>query len=529
MSSSSAAFNRGTLDLANPYKSSITVNNVITTGLNVSNRYIIYNKNLSSPTDTTGSVFIYKASATVTGPLTGSFTATTVTTTTGLTLAAGDLINIINSNIHQNNQVYEVSAYVSGTGLLTIKSAPVEFFTKSSFTTGTASGTFYLVSVLVTKVSADIYYSGIGSNTTTLTTAYTPITGTVIGPGSSTNTALALWNGTTGSGLLNSNLTYTSPALTIPSGFSLSNVGGVKTLHFGGGTTDAFLGSNAGAVAGLSSSRNVGIGSQSLIIATGASNNTCVGYRTGAAITTQLNNTFLGYSAGDSNTGASNLFVGVFAGSACTTTESNNILLLNGGVAAESGAIRIGTAGTHTKAFIAGAYGVTPGGTQNIALVDSLGQLGSSLLSTLLVGATPYGQLIYQGATTATTTGTTTPATPTEINVGAGTLATNSGMTNPAVGRLRYTGATTRDFICTWSMITRASGGTQLYSFEIFVNGVLLTDSRIQQSLTTTFITVTGTQRVNLATNDYVSIFVTRQSGTSSLNTNRLSILLTGL
>jgi trimeric autotransporter adhesin len=56
------------------------------------------------------------------------------------------------------------------------------------------------------------------------------------------------------------------------------------------------------------------------------------------------------------------------------TIGSNNIVIGNAGVAAESGKIRIGTKGTHTAAFIAGISGVPVTGTQ--VVVNSNGRLG---------------------------------------------------------------------------------------------------------------------------------------------------------
>jgi uncharacterized coiled-coil protein SlyX len=56
------------------------------------------------------------------------------------------------------------------------------------------------------------------------------------------------------------------------------------------------------------------------------------------------------------------------------TIGSNNIVIGNAGVAAESGKIRIGTKGTHTAAFIAGISGVA--GTGSPVVVNSNGKLG---------------------------------------------------------------------------------------------------------------------------------------------------------
>jgi len=60
------------------------------------------------------------------------------------------------------------------------------------------------------------------------------------------------------------------------------------------------------------------------------------------------------------------------------TTGNNNIAIGNYGVAAEGATIRIGTAGTQTKAFIAGIRGKTTVNANAIpVLIDSAGQLGT--------------------------------------------------------------------------------------------------------------------------------------------------------
>ncbi|HXK21815.1 MAG TPA: tail fiber domain-containing protein [Myxococcota bacterium] len=81
---------------------------------------------------------------------------------------------------------------------------------------------------------------------------------------------------------------------------------------------------------------------------------------------------------GSNSSGARNVAVGQSAG-ANQTTGSDNLYLANSGVAAESGQIKIGTAGTHTRAFIAGIRGVTTVNANAIpVLIDSAGQLGTA-------------------------------------------------------------------------------------------------------------------------------------------------------
>jgi hypothetical protein len=140
---------------------------------------------------------------------------------------------------------------------------------------------------------------------------------------------------------------------------------------------------------------NTGTGGQALLFNTTGSGNTATGFNAllnntigysntacglSALIsnTTGADNTACGYRALDSNTtGARNVAVGRHAGSSLTT-GNDNIAIGNVGVAAEGGTIRIGTSGTHTRAFIAGIRGVTTGVANAIpVLIDGAGQLGT--------------------------------------------------------------------------------------------------------------------------------------------------------
>jgi hypothetical protein len=102
--------------------------------------------------------------------------------------------------------------------------------------------------------------------------------------------------------------------------------------------------------------------------------NTAAGYQAMYSNTSGTDNTANGVHALGTNTsGSNNLAEGWHAG-ANLTTGSNNIDLGNVGVAAESGAIRIGTAGTQTKAFMAGIYATSV--TGSTVMINSSGQLG---------------------------------------------------------------------------------------------------------------------------------------------------------
>jgi trimeric autotransporter adhesin len=90
--------------------------------------------------------------------------------------------------------------------------------------------------------------------------------------------------------------------------------------------------------------------------------------------TTGSNNVAQGFDALFHNTiGNDNIGIGHSAGGNLTT-GNNNIDIGNRGVAAEWGAIRIGTFPTHTRTFIAGISGVAVNGSQVVVSAD--GKLG---------------------------------------------------------------------------------------------------------------------------------------------------------
>src|SRR5205807_10380919 len=108
-------------------------------------------------------------------------------------------------------------------------------------------------------------------------------------------------------------------------------------------------------------------------------NNTAMGNGALFFNTNGNGNTCLGFNALNNTTGGSNIALGDSAG-ANLTTGSNNIDIGNLGVAGESERIRIGTAGTQTKTFIAGISGATvPSGVG--VIVGSNGQLGTVVSS----------------------------------------------------------------------------------------------------------------------------------------------------
>jgi hypothetical protein len=125
-------------------------------------------------------------------------------------------------------------------------------------------------------------------------------------------------------------------------------------------------------------SYNTAVGARSLAFNTGGDANTAMGDNALWRNTRGERNTALGRSALVSNTtGSDNIAVGHLAGSQLDTGD-DNIAIGNRGVAGDDGVIRIGTGGTHAKAFFAGIRGRTTGVADAITvLIDSQGQLGT--------------------------------------------------------------------------------------------------------------------------------------------------------
>ena len=146
---------------------------------------------------------------------------------------------------------------------------------------------------------------------------------------------------------------------------------GVST--FTSGDNNVIIGYNAG----NDGSQNIGIGASSLFNIE-SDQNVAVGYGTMAGSSSlNGNNVALGYEALFNVQGGFNIGIGSSAGNGSTLASSNNnIYIANNGVD-ESGAIRVGTLGTHATCFIQGINGVTTGLAGVPVLVDGNGQLGT--------------------------------------------------------------------------------------------------------------------------------------------------------
>jgi hypothetical protein len=118
---------------------------------------------------------------------------------------------------------------------------------------------------------------------------------------------------------------------------------------------------------------NSATGYKALFSNTGGSANIAYGYGSLYSNTLGINNVATGWEALYATTGSNNIGIGHDAGYNLTS-GSNDIDIGNEGVAAESGIIRIGTAGTQTATYIAGIQSSQVTGAA--VYVTASGQLG---------------------------------------------------------------------------------------------------------------------------------------------------------
>jgi hypothetical protein len=192
----------------------------------------------------------------------------------------------------------------------------------------------------------------------------------------------ASYNAATGYGALYSN---TSGNSNVADGFKalLSNTTGSTNTADGYEALFSNTGGNANTAEGSyalyanNGTNNTATGFSALASNAGGSANTATGASALSYITTGNSNTAVGFEAlGLIQSGSNNIALGQQAGINLTTTGSNNIDIGNEGVAGDNGAIKIGTQGTQTTAYIAGIYGATAASGVEV-YVDSSGQLGT--------------------------------------------------------------------------------------------------------------------------------------------------------
>jgi hypothetical protein len=244
----------------------------------------------------------------------------------------------------------------------------------------TAIGSIALFSDTTGSDNTAIGDNALSNNTTGSDNTATGLHALLLNTTGNNNTANgvnALLNNTTGSNNTATGFEALSEELGLSTG-SFNTANGVQALHSvstgGSNTASGYL----ALFANTTGSFNVANGANALQSNTTAGGNVANGGFALFSNTTGVNNVAEGFDALINNTtGNSNIAIGLSAGGNLTT-GNNNIDIGNLGVAGESKRIRIGTAGTQTKTFIAGIRGVT---TQNAnaipVLIDSAGQLGT--------------------------------------------------------------------------------------------------------------------------------------------------------
>lgn len=351
-----------------------------------------------------------------------------------------------------------------------------------------------------------------GSGVTTFdadTGSATPIAGVInifgganINTSASVNTVVV--NLDTSIDLPDTNVGFTTGTLLLNSVPFLHNFGG--TGGGGGASSNIFLGESAGNDTLSTGTANIGIGSAALINLDTGTDNICIGELAGLDVVAGTDNIYIGnfaggadgiqnvavggggalggpsttngnvvvgYAAGGTLTNDDNIAIGFEAldgvGDCSTTiaigvsagnglagaTTTSNIMINNAGVNTDNNTIRIGTQGSGTgqqdACFIAGIYNTSVGATNQVALVDSSGQLGSS------TGAD--GEILIGATAGSPAWSTITPGTNITITNAANSItidATSSG----GLSWVEVTGATVAMAVNTGYIMNNAGGVT---------------------------------------------------------------------
>jgi hypothetical protein len=265
--------------------------------------------------------------------------------TGGSNVALGHWSLAVNTTGHDNTAVGRTALLASTTASHNTAVGSAALFRDTTGEQNTALGWSALLNNTTGFENTAAGTSALYANTTgSLNTAF--------GSGALDNNTTAYYNTAVGWAALGSNTT----------GSSNTAVGNSSMGH---NTTGSF---------------NTALGQEALETFDGADANTAVGQRALVVDTSGGSNTAIGRNALSFNTtGSANIAVGAGAGQGIVA-GSNNVDVGNAAPGDESGIIRIGTAGTHTAAFIAGIDGATS--ASGIAvLVNASGALGTTTSS----------------------------------------------------------------------------------------------------------------------------------------------------
>lgn len=305
--------------------------------------------------------------------------------------------------------------------LYNVASGGVAIYSETQLSVNVANGIFNTVIGSVTPIPLPFdvpYWLGVQVNADLEMTPRQPLTSSPYAFRASSLDSAATVLGSQVSGAITNAVLPASPSLSgnltlvDPSTETAGNImkGANRFIH-NYGVQNTFIGELAGNFT-MTGSGNTAIGGQALVFNTTGSSNTASGANALFSNTTGIRNTASGENALHSNTtgnfntasgwwaltnnttgsgntasgeealnnnttGSNNIALGSGAG-LLLTTGSNNIHIGNLGVAAEGSTIRIGT-GNQTRAFIAGIFGSTIGGSP--VIIGSTGQLGTTTSS----------------------------------------------------------------------------------------------------------------------------------------------------
>ena len=316
--------------------------------------------------------------------------------------------------------------------------------------------------ITLTRVNATTFDTNVAAAGVTLAGV------SLIADGTDANIPINLTAKGTGKVVASTGLTATTGDVTISSGnLTLPNTTNTPTgmIMLGGaavgnrfihnyGTENTFVGTIAGNVTLTTGSaiRNTGCGYESLEQLTTGEKNSCFGRGTGNDIDTGSNNCFFGdqsgfhTDSGSSNCGFGeaalqsvhncignsafgkqaldaigldahyNCAFGYLAATAYTSNESDNICIMNIGTIGDNNKLIIGTQGAgdgqQNTCWIAGIYNTAPGGgSDNVVVIDSTGQLGAQASLDVANGGSGAATLLDHGVLVGSGVGAITPLT----------------------------------------------------------------------------------------------------------------------
>jgi hypothetical protein len=171
-----------------------------------------------------------------------------------------------------------------------------------------------------------------------------------------------------------------------------------------------------------SGSGNVALGYLALTSVTSGNENISIGAGSCGTLTTGQLNTAIGSDALNVSIGSRNIALGNLAGSGYSGAESNNIIIGNIGVAAESNTLRLGTNGSgngqQNRCFVAGVDGVNVGSVATV-VTENGNQLGTAIITA------GTGITITPGANTITIANSAVTPNYTNVNTSPYTVLAN--------------------------------------------------------------------------------------------------------